>query len=80
LLQFAGAQLVSHQLRHLSNLYGTFATILGLIWWLALGAMITVLAAEFNVVLVRHAWPRSLRRVRRVAPAGQVGPPSPDDA
>ncbi len=29
LLQFAGAQLVSHQLRHLSNLYGTFATILG---------------------------------------------------
>ena len=37
---------------HLSNLYGTFATVLGLIWWLALGAMVTVYAAEFNVVLV----------------------------
>lgn len=62
LLQFAGAQLVSHQLRHLSNLYGTFATILGLIWWLALGAMVTVYAAECNVVLTRHLWPRSFRR------------------
>ena len=64
LLQFAGAQLVSHQLRHLSNLYGTFATVLGLIWWIALGAMVTVYAAEFDVVLARHLWPRSFRRAR----------------
>ncbi len=71
LLQFVGAQLVSHQLRHLSNLYGTFASILGLIWWLALGAMITVLAAESNVVLTRHLWPVSLRREPR-APESTV--------
>lgn len=62
LLQFVGAQLVSHQLRHLSNLYGTFATVLGLIWWIALGAMVTVYAAECNVVVTRHLWPRSIRR------------------
>ena len=61
-LQFAGALLVSHQLRHLSNLYGTFATVLGLVWWIAIGVMITVLAAEFNVVLTRHLWPQSLGR------------------
>jgi membrane protein len=60
-LQFAGVQLVNHQLRHLSSLYGTFATVLGLIWWIALGAMATVYAAEFNVVLTRHLWPRSVR-------------------
>jgi len=71
LLQFVGAQLVSHQLRHLSNLYGTFATILGLIWWIALGALITVYAAEFNVVLTRHLWPRSFRRVP--APLDRAG-------
>jgi uncharacterized BrkB/YihY/UPF0761 family membrane protein len=59
-LQFTGALLVSHQLRHLSSLYGTFATVLGLIWWIALGAMVTVYAAEFNVVLTRHLWPRSI--------------------
>jgi uncharacterized BrkB/YihY/UPF0761 family membrane protein len=61
LLQFVGALLVHHQLQHLSNLYGTFATVLGLIWWLALGALLTVYAAEFNVVLVRRLWPRSFR-------------------
>jgi YihY family inner membrane protein len=61
LLQFLGAQLVSHELRHLSNLYGTFASVLGLIWWIAIGAMVTVYAAEFNVVLTRHLWPRSIR-------------------
>jgi uncharacterized BrkB/YihY/UPF0761 family membrane protein len=67
LLQFAGVLLVSHQLRHLTNLYGTFATVLGLVWWLALGALVSVYAAEFNVVLVRRLWPRSLRAG---APAG----------
>ena len=68
-LQFAGALLVSHQLRHLSNLYGTFATVLGLVWWIAIGVMITVLAAEFNVVLTRHLWPRSLGRATGRRPA-----------
>ena len=63
-LQFTGALLVNHQLRHLSSLYGTFATVLGLIWWIALGAMVTVYAAEFNVVLTRHLWPRSIRGTR----------------
>ncbi len=66
LLQFGGVLLINHQLRHLTTLYGTFATVLGLIWWIALGAMITVYAAEANVVLTRHLWPRSLRRPRRL--------------
>ena len=70
-LQFIGAMLVNHQLRHLSNLYGTFATVLGLIWWIALGAMLTVYAAECNVVLNRHLWPRSIRRAH---PAGDPEP------
>jgi uncharacterized BrkB/YihY/UPF0761 family membrane protein len=78
LLQFAGAQLVSHQLRHLSNLYGTFATVLGLIWWIALGAMVTVFAAEANVVLTRRLWPRSFRRTRK--PPADPGDPLPPTA
>jgi uncharacterized BrkB/YihY/UPF0761 family membrane protein len=76
LLQFAGALLVNHQLRHLSNLYGTFATVLGLIWWLALAALITVVAAECNVVLTRRLWPTSIRRGRR-SPEGAGRPPVP---
>lgn len=65
--------LVSHQLRHLSSLYGTFATVLGLIWWLALGSILTVYASEFNVVVTRHLWPRSLRDTRGRAGGGEDG-------
>jgi len=78
LLQFAGALLINHQLRHLSNLYGTFATVLGLIWWIALVAMLTVFAAESNVVLTRHLWPRSIRREDHRS--GQRGPRPPGGA
>jgi YihY family inner membrane protein len=63
-LQFAGALLVAHQLKHLSALYGTFATVLGLMWWLALGATISVYGAELNAVVTRELWPRSLRRAQ----------------
>ena len=74
-LQFLGAQLISHQLRHLSNLYGTFATVLGLVWWIGLGATITVWAVELDCVVTRGLWPRSLRP-RQPAPA----PPDPAPA
>jgi len=80
LLQFGGVLLLNHQLRHLSTLYGTFATVLGLIWWIALGAMITVYAAEANVVLTSHLWPRSIRRpgtAHRTVGAGRSDGPEP---
>jgi YihY family inner membrane protein len=64
ILQFAGAQLVAHQLKHLSALYGTFATVLGLMWWLSIGATVSVYGAELNAVVTRRLWPRSLRRAR----------------
>lgn len=73
ILQFAGAQLVAHQLKHLSALYGTFATVLGLMWWLALGATISVFGAELNSVMSRKLWPRSLRRVQEDAGAKVAG-------
>ncbi len=63
LLQVGGAQLVSHELRHFTTLYGAFAIIIVLIWWLTIGAAITVWSAELDIVLVRHQWPRSFRRV-----------------
>ena len=56
----AGAFLVGHELRHASQLYGLFASVLGLLWWLYLSAEIALYAAELNVVLDRHLWPRSI--------------------
>jgi membrane protein len=65
ILQVAGGVYVSHVIRRASNTYGTFATVIGLLAWLHLGAQATVYAAETNVVLARKLWPRSL-----------IGPPA----
>ncbi|MDP1820755.1 MAG: YihY/virulence factor BrkB family protein [Acidimicrobiales bacterium] len=59
-LQAAGAYLVDHQLRHASQVYGYFASVLGLISWIFLTAQLTLYAAETNVVWARHLWPRSI--------------------
>ncbi|MFJ8622398.1 YihY/virulence factor BrkB family protein [Kitasatospora sp. NPDC093550] len=59
-LQAVGSVLVAHELRHASQVYGFFATVIGLLFWLYLAAQITVYAAETNVVLARRLWPRSL--------------------
>ena len=60
LLQYGGTWLVTHELRHASQLYGYFASILGLMSFLYLSAVITLYAAESNVVRARRLYPRSL--------------------
>ena len=59
-LQTFGGILVAHQLRHSTQVYGFFGTVLGLISWLYLAAQITMYAAEANVVRARRLWPRAL--------------------
>lgn len=59
-LQLVGGWFVSHEVRNATPAYGTFALVLGLLVWINLGAMLTVLAAELNVVRERRLWPRSL--------------------
>jgi uncharacterized BrkB/YihY/UPF0761 family membrane protein len=60
LLQALGGYLVGHDLRGDTAVYGFFAIVLGLLGWLYFGARLTVYAAELNVVLAEHLWPRSL--------------------
>lgn len=59
-LQLVGGYFVSHQIRNATPAYGTFALVLGLLVWIQLGATLTVLSAELNVVRARSLWPRSL--------------------
>lgn len=78
ILQVAGGYVVSHQLQRSSELYGTFGVVLGLMAWLYLQAMVTLYAAEVDVVLVRRRWPRSLKfdngePVRQDEKAGMTG-------
>ena len=57
-LQLIGGLFVSHEVRGATPAYGTFALVLGLLVWINLGAGLTVLSAELNVVLDRRLWPR----------------------
>jgi uncharacterized BrkB/YihY/UPF0761 family membrane protein len=60
LLQILGTYLAHHFL-HSNSIYGAFfAPVLGLLAWIYLAVEVTVYAAEINVVLVRHLWPRSI--------------------
>ncbi|HTX10726.1 MAG TPA: YihY/virulence factor BrkB family protein [Solirubrobacteraceae bacterium] len=60
ILQLVGGIYVNHVIKHASNTYGTFATVIGLLVWLHLIAQLTLYSVEINVVVVRRLWPRSL--------------------
>jgi YihY family inner membrane protein len=59
-LQAVGGYIVSHQLQGASDTYGAFATVIGLLAWIYLGAQVTLFAAEVNVVRKRRLWPRAI--------------------
>jgi YihY family inner membrane protein len=59
-LQAVGAIYVSHLVKGSSQTYGGFAIVVGLLSWLYLGAQLTLITAEINVVLARRLWPRSI--------------------
>ena len=64
-LQTVGGYYVTHVVAKAQPLYGSFAVVIGLLAWIALGAQASLYAAEVNVVRAAHLWPRSL-----------TGPPS----
>jgi membrane protein len=59
-LQLVGTYLVNRQVKNATPVYGTFAIVIGLLVWIYLGAQLTVLCAEVNVVRLNRLWPRSL--------------------
>jgi YihY family inner membrane protein len=60
ILQGLGTFLVAHELKNASEVYGTFAFVIGLLWWIYLQAQFTLYALEIDVVRQRRLWPRSL--------------------
>ncbi|HLG90787.1 MAG TPA: YihY/virulence factor BrkB family protein [Candidatus Saccharimonadales bacterium] len=60
ILQFVGFYLVTHQLQSLSTLYGAFAVVLGLLFWIYLQAQVLLLAAFAGAVHAKRLWPRRL--------------------
>jgi len=60
LLQTVGTTYLSRVVARSSDIYGAFGMILGLFAWIYLGAVVTVVAAEVNVVRANRLWPRPL--------------------
>ncbi len=60
ILQSFGSFLVLHQLKRSSELYGVFALVLGMLFWIYLQAEVTLLAMEANIVQRQILWPRDL--------------------
>lgn len=60
-LQKIGTSLVNREVRGATRTYGTFAVVIGLLFWFYLLSQITLYCAELNIVLTQRLWPRSLR-------------------
>lgn len=59
-LQLLGSWYVERTLRYADDTYGFFAIVIALLSWMYLGAQLTLVAVEANVVHVHHLWPRSI--------------------
>jgi membrane protein len=68
-LQAIGGVYVSQVVKGAGETYGGFAVVVGLLSWLYLGAQVTLIAAEINVVLAHRLWPRSIGAI--LGPADQ---------
>lgn len=59
-LQQLSSLIISHYLSGAQATYGTFATVITILWWFYLQAQITLLGAQLNVVLKERLYPRTL--------------------
>ena len=56
-----GGWLVADRIASSSDVYGTFALVIGLLAWIYLGAQLMLFGAEVNVVRTHRLWPRSMQ-------------------
>ena len=60
ILQQASSFIISRHLQSAQSTYGSFATVITMLWWFYLQSQLTMLGAQLNVVLKRGLWPRSM--------------------
>jgi membrane protein len=60
LLQQLSSLIISRYLHTAERAYGTFATVITILWWFYLGSIVTLAGAQLNVVLKERLHPRRL--------------------
>lgn len=56
-----GSMIVGNRIASSSDVYGSFALVIGLLAWIYLGAQLMLVGAALNVVLKLRLWPPSLQ-------------------
>jgi len=59
-LQSLSSLIISHYLNNAQSTYGTFATVITMLWWFYITSIVTLLGAQLNVVLKERLYPRGL--------------------
>jgi YihY family inner membrane protein len=59
-LQSVSSLIISRYLQNAQSTYGNFATVITMLWWFYLQAVVTLLGAQLNVVLHERLHPRAL--------------------
>jgi len=59
-LQLFSSLIISRYVSKAQGTYGSFATVITILWWFCLQAQITLLGAQLNVVLTERLYPRRL--------------------
>jgi YihY family inner membrane protein len=60
ILQEVSAFIISRHLKSAQPTYGRFATVITILWWFYLQAVVTLFGAQLNVILKAGLYPRSL--------------------
>jgi len=60
ILQSLSSLIISHYLQNAQSTYGTFATVITMLWWFYITSIVTLLGAQLNVVLKERLYPRGL--------------------
>ncbi len=63
LAQELGTDLLTRRVEGAQQTYGSFALVIGILFWFFVLAQITLYCCELNVVLQDKLWPRSLRAI-----------------
>jgi membrane protein len=62
ILQSASSLIISRELHKTQSTYGHFATVITILWWFYIQAMVSLYGAQLNVVLKERLYPRSLAK------------------
>jgi YihY family inner membrane protein len=60
ILQQLSSFIISSRLQSAGSTYGTFATVITILWWFYIQGIVSMLGAQLNVVLKEHLYPRGL--------------------